>query len=146
MDERYEVIDGELYVTHAPSWRHQFVSSRLGDASSTNWSDETEHRHDAFRFPASCFRFENAVIPDVVWIELRAAAAGYGSSAVTSRSRPKLVDRDPVARFRATSGVTARPSWRLYSREGVDEYWIVDMQRRTVDVYPPGWRRRLAST
>ena len=26
---RYEIIDGELYVSTAPSWHHQYTASRL---------------------------------------------------------------------------------------------------------------------
>ena len=37
---RYEIIDGELFVTRAPHWRHQNVSVKIGTAL-TNWSNES---------------------------------------------------------------------------------------------------------
>lgn len=29
-DKRYEIIDGNLYVTHAPHWKHQDAINNLG--------------------------------------------------------------------------------------------------------------------
>ena len=39
--KRYEIIDGEPYVTHAPSWRHQYPCSQINTALG-NWSSETQ--------------------------------------------------------------------------------------------------------
>ena len=47
---RYEIIDGELFVTRAPHWKHQNVSVKIGMAlegwsphggrsSGTRWAD-----------------------------------------------------------------------------------------------------------
>ena len=38
--KRYEIIDGELYVSKQPSWDHQIVCSGLLVALAA-WSDET---------------------------------------------------------------------------------------------------------
>ena len=32
-DTRYELIDGELYVSTQPDWRHQFAGTRIWAAS-----------------------------------------------------------------------------------------------------------------
>jgi hypothetical protein len=37
--ERYEIIGGELLVTSAPSWQHQYVSSSVW-AALTTWGGE----------------------------------------------------------------------------------------------------------
>ncbi|YAG04170.1 hypothetical protein NSTC731_00367 [Nostoc sp. DSM 114167] len=37
---RYEIIDGELFVTKAPNWDHQTSCGRIVTVLN-NWSDET---------------------------------------------------------------------------------------------------------
>jgi Uma2 family endonuclease len=39
--DRYEIIDGELYVTHAPSGHHQYASDEISFAL-RGWSHETK--------------------------------------------------------------------------------------------------------
>src|SRR5437660_883837 len=64
--KRYEVIDGELYVTKQPSWEHQLVSSRiLGLLSS--WSDRSG-AGVANVAPGVVFAEDDDVAPDIVWV------------------------------------------------------------------------------
>ena len=129
--ERYELIDGELIVTHAPNWRHQYPASRLNGALDV-WSESTG-LGTILQAPGLVFSQIDGVIPDVVWISwdrLRAAedAAGHftlGPELVVEVLSPGA---DNVRRDRETK-------LALYSREGVDEYWIVDWQRRMMDVF-----------
>ena len=129
--ERYELIDGELIVTHAPTWRHQYPASQIHVALG-NWSRETG-LGTALEVPGLVLSRIDGVIPDVIWISwdrLRASedAAGHftvGPEIVVEVLSPGT---ENVKRDRETK-------LGLYSREGVDEYWIVDWQRRTVDVY-----------
>lgn len=37
---RYEIIDGELFVTKAPNWDHQTICANIV-TDLKNWSDET---------------------------------------------------------------------------------------------------------
>lgn len=129
--ERYEVIDGELVVTHAPNWRHRFPASKLHTALE-NWSEESG-RGVTFEVAGLVFSFESGVIPDVIWISwerLRASEDAAGHFTVGPEIVVEVLSpgSENVKRDRETK-------LALYSREGVDEYWIVDWQRRTVDVY-----------
>jgi Uma2 family endonuclease len=38
---RYEIIDGELFITRAPRWSHQRVANNIC-AALNRWSDETK--------------------------------------------------------------------------------------------------------
>src|SRR5436190_22754094 len=71
---RYEIIDGELYVTHVPNNDHQYVSAMLIAALAV-WSAATG-RGATFVAPGLVFNEENEVIPDVVWASHERRAAG----------------------------------------------------------------------
>ncbi|MCF2971758.1 Uma2 family endonuclease [Synechococcus sp. Nb3U1] len=64
--KRYEVIDGELYVTHQPSWQHQYAASRIYRFLD-EWSDNTGLGM-ANMVPELIFAEDDDVAPDVVWI------------------------------------------------------------------------------
>lgn len=61
----YETIDGELFVTRAPHWKHQNVSIRIGMALE-NWSTQSGLGEAAVN-PGLVFSETDSVIPDVAW-------------------------------------------------------------------------------
>ena len=63
--KRYEIIDGELFVTRAPHWRHQEVCVKIATQLEI-WSNETGMGKAAFA-PGIIFSEADNVIPDVVW-------------------------------------------------------------------------------
>jgi Uma2 family endonuclease len=129
--ERYEIIDGELIVTHAPSWRHQFPCSQLNTALEV-WSGATG-RGTTLQVPGLVFSEEDAVIPDIVWSSwgrLWAAEDRAGHFTLAPELVVEIVSPGAENERRDRQTKLA-----LYSRRGVDEYWIVDWQRRTIDVY-----------
>jgi Uma2 family endonuclease len=129
--ERYEIIDGELIVTTAPSWRHQRVGSRIWGALDI-WSEVSglglPHEGSGVVFDA-----ENAVIPDLVWISFEKMRRS------TDRAGHFLVAPELVVEMLSPGSENARRDRRtklaLYSREGVYEYWIIDVEQRTIEVY-----------
>jgi Uma2 family endonuclease len=129
--ERYEVIDGELYVAKQPSWEHQNICVSLG-GQLEQWSYETG-LGSVSTAPGVIFSVDSGVAPDLAWVsweKLRASrdTAGHIHAA------PELVieilspGRENERRDRETK-------LALYSREGVKEYWLVDWLHRTIDVY-----------
>ena len=128
---RYEIIAGELHVSTQPDWHHQLACVRAGTALE-NWSEATG-AGVTLTAPGLVFRPDDDVAPDLIWISRERLA----SSADTSghfRQAPELVvevlspGRQNVQRDREAK-------LHLYSRQGVDEYWIVDWRARTVEVY-----------
>jgi Uma2 family endonuclease len=129
--ERLELIDGELFVSRAPSWEHQYASGRI-QVALANWAEETGVG-TTLPTPGIVYSMESSVIPDVVWTSwdrLRAARDGSGHFTQS----PELVvevmspGTDSVRRDRVTK-------LRLYSRKGVREYWIVNLAGQSVDVF-----------
>lgn len=52
-DNRYEIIDGELFMTRAPQWNHQKVANNICTALN-NWS-ETSSLGEATTAPGIVF-------------------------------------------------------------------------------------------
>ena len=128
---RYEIINGELHVSSQPSWNHQRVASRIWRALE-NWDDDTD-LGEASEAPGVIFAEDDDVAPDIVWIS-KGRLEGALDSAGHLRVAPELVveilspGSANVRRDRVTK-------LDLYSRQGVQEYWIVDCRLRTVEVF-----------
>src|SRR3954464_12608884 len=130
-DTRYEIIDGELYVSQQPSLEHQFASD-AACAALRSWSEQTG-RGFAFSAPGVIFAQDDNAAPDVVWIgkeRLREALSDDGKL----HKAPELVVEvlSPGAQNETRD---REVKLKLYSRRGVEEYWIVDWQRRQIEVF-----------
>ncbi|UFP93842.1 Uma2 family endonuclease [Gloeobacter morelensis] len=128
---RYEIIDGELFVTRAPHWKHQEVSGRIF-AELDGWSRRTGSGRAAVA-PGVLFGEADNVIPDVVWasserLDLLLDAAGHLSGA------PELVV-EVLSPGEQNERRDRQSKLKLYSARGVQEYWIVDWQLQQVAVY-----------
>jgi len=129
---RYEAIGGELHVTPAPSVRHQRISKRLERALYALVEDagrgEVLHAPVGVHFPAT----EEGVQPDLVVVsaERRGILADPWI-----RGAPDLVVEilSPT-----TAGRDRGVKRKLYDRQGVAEYWIVDPESGSVEVWTFG--------
>jgi len=130
-NNRYEIIDGELFVTRAPHWKHQAICVNIGTVLKI-WSDKSGLGEPAIT-PGIIFSDADNVIPDVVWasherLEHLLDDAGHLTAApelVVEILSPgdKNEKRDREAKL------------KLYSVQGIQEYWIFDRLERKVEVY-----------
>jgi Uma2 family endonuclease len=128
---RYEIMDGELYVSKQPNWHHQHACSRISQALE-NWSDESDAGTTAYA-PGLIFAPDDDIAPDLVWISRERWATAL-DEAGHLRVAPELVIE--VLSPGATNERRDRQlKLKLYSRQGVHEYWIVDWRNRTVQVF-----------
>ena len=136
-DKRYEIIDGELYVSTQPTWDHQRASVRIS-AALERWCEETGNGQ-VTTGPGLIFSDDNDVAPDIVWISSE-RLAGALDAAGHLHVAPELVVEilSPGARNEQRD---RDAKLGLYSRRGVHEYWIADPRRRAIEVY----RRRDAA-
>lgn len=131
---RYEIIDGDLHVSKQPSWEHQFVCLALG-GELLSWSRQTGLGRPVVA-PGLIFTDDNDVAPDLVWIS-RDRLATARDSAGHLRAAPELVI-EVLSPGTANERRDRELKLKLYSRQGVQEYWIVDWRLRTVQVYRRG--------
>ena len=128
---RYEIIDGELYVSKQPHWHHQVVCGRLGYLLET-WNESTRPGM-VFPAPGMIFAAEEAVAPDLVWISRERLTTAAGADGKL-HAAPELVIE--VLSPGLKNAERDRDEKRdLYDRQGVGEYWIVDWSLRQVEGY-----------
>ncbi|HWQ33215.1 MAG TPA: Uma2 family endonuclease [Blastocatellia bacterium] len=130
-NNRYEIIEGELYVSRAPSREHQYACLRICRFLD-EWNDQTG-LGIALPAPGLIFGDDDDVIPDVIWIS-RARAATAFDEAGHLIAAPELTV-EVLSPGRANEFRDREAKLDLYSRRGVEEYWIVDWILRTVEIY-----------
>ncbi|MBA2449164.1 MAG: Uma2 family endonuclease [Chloroflexi bacterium] len=128
---RYEIVDGDLFVSKQPHWHHQYASDGIV-STLRDWDDRTG-LGIAMSAPGLVFTEDNDVIPDVVWIS-RARLAAVADAAGHLRAAPELVV-EVLSPGRENERRDREVKLALYARQGVREYWIVDLQRQAVEVY-----------
>lgn len=126
--KRYEIIDGELFVTPAPRFAHQRVVTRLVRYLSVFVDDHGLGEVLVSPFDVVFSQFD-VVEPDVLYIS-KARAAVLTEKNV--QGAPDLV----IEVLSPTTAKTDRTiKLKLYARFGVAEYWIVDPEGPSVEVY-----------
>jgi len=130
-DQRYELIDGDLYVSTQPHWRHQLSATNIIYALAA-WSRQNAAGM-VLRAPGVIFANDTAVAPDVVWVSKDRLEAVLGDDGKLHAAPDLVVELlSPGAENERRDRETKLD---LYSRQGVREYWIVDWQHREVQVY-----------
>lgn len=128
---RYEIIDGKLHVSRATHWCHQFASGQVFFALQT-WNLRTG-TGIAISTPGVIFAPDDDVIPDLIWLS-KARLAALADDRGHFRGAPELVV-EVLSAGAANVYRDREAKLKLYSRQGVQEYWIVDWRARTVDVF-----------
>lgn len=129
--KRYEIIDGELIVTKAPRWSHQQVTGRIFNALD-EWSQTSGLGEAAFN-PSIIFTDEDNVIPDVVWASKERFNLLLDESEHLTGA-PELVV-EVLSPGEKNMQRDCQLKLKLYSQQGVQEYWIVNKDLRQVQVY-----------
>lgn len=128
---RYEIIDGELYVTTAPHVWHQVIVWRVGTAIEL-WDQQTGAGQMVLG-PGVILSPTDAVIPDVVWVGRDRFSAMLGEDGKL-HAAPELVV-EVLSPGGANEKRDRETKLRFYGDWGVQEYWIVDRFTRMVEVY-----------
>ena len=127
---RYEVIDGELYMTPAPNIRHQQIVERLlrkiGNFLEDNLAGTIFVSPCDVVFSADPLQ---VVQPDLVFV------SAARSSIVTEQNIQGSPDLVIEVLSEGTMLRDRNQKLRLYERFGVLEYWIVDQEKNTVSVF-----------
>jgi Uma2 family endonuclease len=129
--KRYEIIDGELYVSKQPHKHHQLVCARVWELLQI-WSRQTK-AGEAVIAPGLIFADDNDVAPDVTWMSRERLAT-------TSQEDGKYHAAPDLAVEVLSPGITNERRDRefklwLYSRRGVLEYWIINWIEQRLEIY-----------
>ena len=127
---RYEVIDGELFVTPAPSWEHQRAAAELYSLIAAYL--QREPYGDVLIAPADVpFSRTRSVQPDLFVVPL---VGGRRPRKFEDVGRLLLA----VEILSPSTARADRVSKRvLFRDEGVSEYWVVDLDARTIERSTP---------
>ena len=127
---RYELIEGELYVSTAPELIHQRTLGKIFRAF-TNYLDDHLIGEIVYG-PGVILSDYDGVIPDLVYLsserrdEIATGTRIYGApNLVIEILSPgtQNMERDRKVKL------------KLYDKYDVDEYWIVDKRTRAIEVY-----------
>ncbi len=129
--KRYEIIDGELYVSKSPTYHHQFACGRIHRHLDV-WSEETG-LGETNSGTGIIFADDDDVIPDVVWTSRDRLDKVLGSDG-HFHAAPDLVV-EVLSPGSANERRDRETKLKLYSRRGVLEYWIVNSLLSEITVY-----------
>ncbi|MDQ3699290.1 MAG: Uma2 family endonuclease, partial [Chloroflexota bacterium] len=119
------------YVSRQPSLEHQYTCDEVCSALRA-WSHATGNGM-AFSAPGVIFAEDDNVAPDVVWLSRERLRAARGADGKLHQAPELMVEvLSPGAANERRDREAKR---KLYARRGVDEYWIVDLQGRRVEVF-----------
>ena len=130
-EERYELIEGELYMVPAPDFSHQIISRNI---EFLLWDFVKKHSLgivvdapvDVVLTP------EDVLQPDILFISnerrhiITKKNVNGAPDLVIEILSPSTQERDKIVKR------------GLYARHGVREYWIVDPEAKKVEVMIPG--------
>ena len=126
--KRYEIIDGELFVTPSPQSAHQRVVTRLTRYLSAYVEDH--QLGEVFVSPFDVvFSRHDVVEPDVLYI------SKARSSALTKKNVQGAPDLVVEVISSTTAKVDRSTKLKLYARFGVEEYWIIDPEKPSAEIY-----------
>lgn len=124
---RREIIDGELFVTPAPTIRHQRAVVTITVELALH---VRVHGGEVLAAPTDVFFADDSVVePDVLYLgpdNLHKVETAF------IRSAPDIVVEVFSPSTRALELVRKR---ELYERHGVPEYWYVDLDVERIEVY-----------
>jgi len=128
--KRYELIEGELFVSCAPGLPHQLVLTNLLVA----FTDYLRQNPIGTVVPGPGAVFSNydAVIPDLVFVTTERWDGIVGNDRLIAAPDLVIEVISPGSENRARDLTAKR---RLYGKYGVKEYWAVDSENRTVLVF-----------
>jgi Uma2 family endonuclease len=129
--KRYEIIAGDLYVTRAPHIRHQAAGGNI-HVELAIWSRQTQ-LGKAFEAPGVILTPHDAVIPDVVWVSNDRLANGIDDAGHLMVAPELMVEVLSPGDLNEQRDKEVK--LKLYSLHGVQEYWIVSWQLKTLEMY-----------
>ena len=126
----YELIEGELIVSSAPTLKHQRVIANLLHFIMRYLAGNPVG--EVFPTPGVIFDRYNSVIPDLVFLT-NEQLEQVGSEAHIKLAPALAVEVVSPGRENARRDRVKK--LRVYGKFGVGEYWVADPESRTIEIY-----------
>ena len=126
--KRYEILDGELFVTPAPGRPHQRVVMRLAGMLDGHVTARGLGEVDIAPFDV-ILSDPNIVQPDLM-VVASDRTAGFSHRGFEGAPTLAVEVLSP-----STGRIDRKTKLAIYARHGVPYYWIVDPVGRTIDVH-----------
>jgi len=130
-NKRYEIIDGELYVTRAPHNKHQDTCGNFYYELKV-WSKATGLGY-AVIGAGLIFGENDDVIPDVIWMSKEKYTALIDDTG-HFRGAPEIAI-EVLSAGTENEKRDRELKLKLYSSHGVLEYWIADWRSQQMQIY-----------
>ena len=130
-DTRYEIIDGELFVSTQPSLEHQYACHMT--AVKLHLWNEQSGLGLVLPAPGVIFADDDNAAPDAVWLSKERLRAVLQEDGKLHGPPELIVEVLPPGAENERRDRDAK--LKLYSRRGVDEYWLLDTHQQRVEVY-----------
>jgi len=127
---RYELIEGELYVSTAPSYLHQSILMKIAIAVSGFLA--VHPVGEILPGIGVIFDDFSGVIPDLVFFTNERKDHILAGGRLTAAPDIAIEIVSPGASNERRDRQIKR---KLYSTQGVGEYWIVDPETRSVEIH-----------
>lgn len=128
---RYEIIDGELFVSRSPHRLHQQICVKIARVLDA-WSENSGKGETIFS-PGIIFSEADNVVPDLVWVSSERLAKIEDESGHLNGA-PELII-EVLSSGSENKRRDKQAKLKLYSDRGVIEYWIVDRFVKQVEIY-----------
>lgn len=126
--KRYEIIDGELFVTPAPNFGHQIVVTNLVAYLWGFLKDHPLGRVIVSPFDVVFSQFD-VVEPDILYI------SNARASVITEKNAQGSPDLVVEVLSPSTKKIDRTTKLKLYARFSVEEYWIIDPEDNSAEIY-----------
>jgi len=126
--KRYEIIDGELFVTPSPNFLHQNVVTSLTYFLYSFLKNHPLGRVIVAPFDVVFSQFD-VVEPDILYVSKARA------SVLTKKNVQGSPDLVVEVLSQSTAKIDQTTKLKLYARFGVEEYWIIDPEGPSAEVY-----------
>jgi Uma2 family endonuclease len=127
---RYELIEGEIFMSRAPGLTHQRIIVNLL-ACFLRYLEQNPIG-EVITTPGVIFNEYNGVIPDIVFVSNKRRDEIASTERITGAPDIVIEIVSPGAENERRDRVVKR---QLYGKFGVEEYWVVYPGSRSVEIY-----------
>lgn len=126
----YELFEGEIFVSRAPSLSHQRVLGNIYAIIRAYL--EQNPIGEILLTPGVIFDDLNSAIPDAVFISNRRRRESISGERIVGAPELMIEIVSPGKENERRDRVVKR---QVYGKHGVKEYWIADPQNRSLEIY-----------